>query len=246
MDIKKKKQLYEEYHIQTSVQRQLISGKNFTYNNILPIVNKYLKKEASVLDIGCGAGTLCLYYANKSKSVLGIDISQKAVKSAVASAEVLGLENVTFEKVNFPEEAPKGTFDIIFLTEVIEHLDDDKIALEKIYSLLKPKGIVIISTPSYNAPLHRLGLTKEFDKRVGHVRRYDVDELVNKCKQAGLNIVEIKKSEGVVRNFMFINPIAGKMIRFIKFGMVDIVTFIDNISLKIFGESDILVVARKR
>lgn len=246
--MKKKNKIrdYEDFHKNTLFQTRIINRNNFTYRIILNIISKYLESHRKILDIGCGAGTISLYLASKGKKVYGIDISNIAIKSCLESARKLGMEsNVHFETMNFPNKIPKEKFDFILLIEVIEHLKNDQLALDKTFSLLKKGGIAIISTPSKNAPLYKLGLAHEFDERVGHLRRYSLDELVGRCESAGFKILETRKTEGVVRNFLFLNPIAGKFIRFIKFFISDIVTFIDEISLKIFGESDIFVVVKK-
>jgi hypothetical protein len=93
--------------------------------------------------------------------------------------------------------------------------------------------------------MYRLGLAKEFDKRVGHLRRYTLEDLVLLCQNAGFTVVETRKTEGILRNFLFLNPIAGKFIRFIKFFLVDVVTYIDNITVLLFGESDLVIVLEK-
>lgn len=245
MNKKVKNRLYDDFHQATQVQKKVISENNFTYRLILNSINKFLRAPKEILDIGCGAGTLCLYFAKKGNDVVGIDISQKAVESAQESSKFLGLKKIKFKKMNFPSELPKKQFDFIIFSEVIEHLKNDELALRKIHLLLKKNGIVFISTPSKNAPLHKLGLARSFDKRVGHLRRYTADELEKKAKKCGFVVLEIEKNEGIIRNFLFLNPIAGKLVRFIKFFLSDWVTFIDNISIKIFGESNIFMIIKK-
>ncbi len=237
---------YDDFHTSTSPQLKFITEKNFTYRLLLEEINKYIKANEKILDIGCGAGTLGLYIGKKRKQAVGIDISRKAVESANESAKRLNLKNVIFEVINFPMQIPKGKFDFIIFTEVIEHLEDDNQALKQIYKLLNKGGIVLISTPSKNAPLHRLGYARGFDKRVGHLRRYTVEELTKKCAENGLVVIETKKIEGILRNFLFLSPKAGKLVRFVKFFISDLITFIDNLTVPIFGESNIIVVARKK
>lgn len=241
----KNKQIYEKFHNTTSIQNKVIGSNNFTYKLLLNVIDKYIIGSRSILDIGSGAGTLGLYYASKGYDVLGIDISKKAIDCANESVKHLNLKHAVFIRMDFPYEVPKEKFDFIIFTEVIEHLEDDNLALKQIFSLLKPKGIAVITTPSKNAPLYRLGLATEFDKNVGHLRRYTVKELVTKCKNAGFKILETKRTEGILRNFLYLNSIVGKCIRFIRFFLVDIFLFFDKISMKIFGESNIYVIVQK-
>lgn len=241
------KSIHEKYHKKTQKQLRTISPNNFTYRILLPQIEKYLnKKTTSILDIGCGAGTLCLYLANKQYQTLGVDISQKAINQCQMSARALGLQKkARFVSGNFLTKKFFQKFDLVIFTEVIEHLENDKLALKKIHSLLNKNGVLILSTPSQNAPLYKLGLLKKFDREVGHLRRYKMEELTQIIKDQGFKIVDTNKSEGIVRNFLFTNPIAGKSVRIInKFGG-SFVTFIDNISFKLFGESQLFIVAKK-
>lgn len=182
---------------------------------------------------------------SKGYKIVGVDISQKAIDRARESAKILKLKNSKFLRMNFPREVPKEKFDLVIFTEVIEHLYNDDLALKKIFSLLNPGGIVIMSTPSKNAPLYKLGLAEEFDQKVGHLRRYTVEVLTNKSEKAGFVILDTKKTEGIIRNFLYLNSIAGKFIRFIRYFFVDLFLAIDWVSMKLFGESDIFVIAQK-
>lgn len=242
----KSKKKYNIFHEKAKKQSKIISKNNFTYRHIINFVDKYSVGKGEVLDIGCGVGTLCFYIASKGRHVLGVDISSRAIRVCQESSRKLALAKLTkFEVINFPKEAISGKFDLVILTEVVEHLPNDKLALKKIFALLDRGGIAIITTPSLNAPLHRLGYANNFDQRVGHLRRYTVGSLSKKCENSGFKVIETKKVEGVLRNFLFLNPYAGKFVRFIKFFISDIATFIDNSLIPIFGESNIIVVAKK-
>lgn len=248
MNSQKNKLKHEEFHKATNVQNRIISDDNFTYRLVLEELKRYIKPNRTILDIGCGAGTLCFYLAKRGAKVAGIDISEKAISSCKQSANKLLLRRQTsFEVMNFPYETPRRKFDYVLLIEVIEHLRDDDLTLKKVFLLLKDGGIAIITTPSKNAPLYKLGLANKFDKRVGHLRRYDTKELVKKCEKNGFQVIDLKKKEGLIRNFLFINPIAGKFIRVInKLNLSNFVTIVDNFSKRLFGESDIFIIARKK
>ena len=164
--------VHENYHKKTIAQSKLIDDKNFTYRILLSVINKFLKGKKTILDIGCGAGTIDFYLANKKHEVIGIDISDKAIESCVKTAKNLGLKNVKFKQVDFPKKTISGNFDFVICSEVIEHLENDRLALKQTRQLLKRGGILVLSTPSIDAPLHKWGLTKEFDKKVRHLQKY--------------------------------------------------------------------------
>lgn len=239
------KSLYEKFHENTMVQSHIIKKNNFTYRIIIDVLTKYIKKDDNVLDIGCGAGTLSLYMASKGHSVHGIDISKKAVNACIKSTRFLNLDNISFEVKDFPNKLSNKKFDFIICTEVLEHLENDTKALSRIFLSLNKGGVAIISTPSKNAPLFKIGYAKKFDEKVGHLRRYYLDELAGKCRRQGFLILETKKTEGIIRNFLFISSVGGKLIRFIKFFISDWVTLLDAISLKLFGESNIFVIVKR-
>jgi len=243
---KGKKKVHEIYHKKTKAQHKFIDENNFTYRHLIKYISKYLKKNDKILDIGTGAGTIALYFANKGYNITGIDISEKAIKSCIASQKNLNIKNINFLVDDFQNTKLKQKFNFIIFTEVIEHLPDDDLALKSIFKLLKPNGILFLSTPSLNAPLHRMGLAKEFDKKVGHLRRYSRKEITDLVNNNNFEIIEIVENEGILRNFFFLNDHAGKLIRFFKFLITDIITFIDNLSLRIFGESNYFVMAKKK
>lgn len=242
------RRIHENYHKNTTSQKKVIDDKNFTYRLLLKVLNKKISSgKLKVLDIGCGAGTICFYLANKGHKVTGIDISQKAVNECRTSAKRLGIKNVDFIRLDFPKENLRNKkYDIVILTEVIEHIENDNLALKEILKLLKSNGLLILSTPSIDAPLNRLGLTKEFDNRVGHLRRYSLLNLKKLLRTSSFRIEEIERTEGIIRNFLFVNPFAGKLVRIINHFGSDFVTYIDNVSLKLFGESNYIIVAQKQ
>lgn len=240
-----RKEIHEKYHKKIKLQYRIINEENFTYRIILSVINKYLKGKKKVLDVGCGAGTIDFYLANKGYDVTGVDISENAIKSCIETGENLGLKNVQFKQVDFPQETINEKFDFIIFSEVIEHLEDDQLALGQIYKLLKKRGILILTTPSINAPLHRWGMTKQFDEKVGHLRRYKIEDLKKMINESGLKIIESKITEGPLRNFLFVNPIAGKLVRITNRFFSDPVTIIDKVSAHLFGGSDIIIVATK-
>ncbi len=240
--------LYERYHVARKLQKRIIASNDFTYHEILSFLLKNGTKNQKFLDIGCGVGTVDFYLASKGANVLGIDVSENAVLTARRNAQSLGLnKEVRFEAMNFPKEIPRGRFNVVICSEVLEHLKEDKIAIRKIRTLLVDKGIVIASSPSLNAPLYKIGLLRKFDLEVGHLRRYNLESYIKLFEDAGFRILETKKTEGVLRNFLFTNRFGGFLLRILnKQPFSEVVTFIDNLAIPIFGESNFYMAAKKK
>lgn len=238
--------LCEKLHKNSRLQKRIINKKNFTYRNLIDVLDKYIKVGDKVFDIGCGVGTIVFYLANQGCEVSGIDISKKAISMAKENSKTFGLEKrMRFLNISFPEEPIKGKYDLIIASEVLEHLCNDGLAVKAMKDLLVEDGKIIISTPSSNAPLYRMRLLEKFDKRVGHKRRYSEKSLKKLISKAGLKVDRIIKTEGILRNALFTIKPLGQITRFIKGPISDIVTFLDNIALRLFGESNIYIIASK-
>jgi len=246
----KKKKFYEKFHKDSRSSSKFISENNFTYINILKILDESLenmKKNQQILDIGCGVGTLSLYCASKGLKVTGLDISKTAISKALKTAEKFGLNNLTkfivkdVESLNFR----RNKYDLIICSEIIEHLEEDSKLIKRIFGMLKNNGKIIITVPSINAPLHKIGYTAKFDRKVGHLRRYSESNLGLLVKSSGFKSFKIFKAEGALRNFLFLNDFFGNFIRFIKGPFIKIFTLMDKFLLLIFGESQLILVGTK-
>lgn len=76
----------------------------------------------------------------------------------------------------------KKKFDSIISSNVLEHIKDDVLALKLLRGILKPGGILTMYVPCHQF------LFTEFDRVVGHYRRYSKKELEEKAKKAGFKI----------------------------------------------------------
>lgn len=243
MDFQK---FYEWYHRNRKLPKRIITNKNFTYRIVLEILDKYCKPE-DVLDVGCGVGTIDFYLAKKGKNITGVEISKRAVDIAQKSLKIFGLgKNIEFKKVNFFKSRLQKKYSFVICSEVLEHLPDDKKAINKIFGIIKRNGMLLLTVPSVNAPLTKFGVIEAFDKRSGHLRRYTIESAEILLKETGFKIILSKKAEGIIRNSLFVfrwNFIIRIANRFAFIS--NLITFFDNISLKLFGESDVILIARK-
>jgi 2-polyprenyl-3-methyl-5-hydroxy-6-metoxy-1,4-benzoquinol methylase len=130
----------------------------------------------SLLDVGCGPGIFLKEVAQKYPScrLSGVDISDTAIE---------------LSKINVPQSflsvmdvslnVPSGLFDCIVLLDVAEHIEHDEAAFSNLASVCN--GHIIVATLE--------GRMREFESNVGHVRNYKKNELPEKLKAAGFDIV---------------------------------------------------------
>ena len=240
---------YHQDYVRTSVQKGLINRHSLTYINffrfVLPIIQR--SNSEKILDIGSGGGTLSFYLGSLGYKVIAVEASKTAIEIAKESLRILKLEdNIQFFQSRIEDFECAGNFDLILCLEVIEHCFDDKKVLLKIYNYLRRGGVLILSTPLRNAPLVKLGLISKFDKEVGHLRRYDKSEIFTKLKMAGFIVKSHVETEGIVRNSLFVFSKLGFIVKFLRGYLSDCFTVIDDLFGKVFGYSDLIVVAEKR
>ena len=104
------------------------------------------------LDVGCGGGILADAMARKGASVLGIDLSTKALKAAQLHALEAQTPNVAYREVAaeaLAAEAP-GSFDVVTCMEMLEHVPDPSSVVRACATLVKPGGHVFFSTINRN------------------------------------------------------------------------------------------------
>jgi 2-polyprenyl-6-hydroxyphenyl methylase / 3-demethylubiquinone-9 3-methyltransferase len=103
-------------------------------------------KGLRILDIGCGGGLVAEPLGRLGADVTGIDPAAENIEAAQGHARGAGLE-VTYKVATAEEIADLGaTFDAVLLLEVIEHVPDVPAFLARVAPLVKPGGIMILST----------------------------------------------------------------------------------------------------
>ena len=107
------------------------------------------KKNAYVLDIGCGNGNISLALGALGYNVLGIDIDAVSIKNATAKNT---FKNVHFEVSDANAFSINDNFDAIVCSEVLEHLDRPWELVKSIYRILKPGGILVATVPNGKGP----------------------------------------------------------------------------------------------
>lgn len=136
-----------------------VRGLEDRENKALRIIQESIagRAQKSILDIGCGNGFFLeeLKRAIKRKNVnyFGVDYSKYKVSEAKKMHS-----DMEFKVCNLEEAIPYGdnTFDVVYSGEVIEHIYDPDHMLEECKRVLKPGGLLIITTPNLNAWYNRV------------------------------------------------------------------------------------------
>lgn len=237
---------YNRYHQKNQKFYGVIHEPNFTYWYILRRLHEALPSGfdfIKALDVGCGVGSISLFLAKHGANVKGVDISSRAVQIAKAAKEAAGLENVEFIEGELKQG--KAEFDLVTCFEVIEHIPDEQEFAKRLYSQLKPGGKLVLTTPSLQNLLYKIGFYRKFDAEVGHLRRYTPETLKATLEGAGFVILTLDKVEGPIRNILFTTKL-GVLIRFIRGPLIPLFHLIDELFGHIFGFSDLQVIAVKR
>jgi len=112
---------------------------------ILKMINQKKIKDLKILDLGCGGGLTCEPLARLKAKVTGIDFVQQNIEVAKNHAIISKLK-INYIHDDLDSLKIKKKFDIILLLEILEHLDNWKSTIPKIKNILKPEGLLIISS----------------------------------------------------------------------------------------------------
>lgn len=242
-----RKDHYEKYHSEDNISLKVIKETNFTYINVLNVLKEYVSGgNLDILDLGCGVGTLSFFMASKGNKVLGVDLSDKAITIAKKSSKLIGFfDEIEFKSKKIEQIKTDRKFDLILASEILEHTLDDEFVLKKINSFLEPAGFLILTVPSLNAPLYRYGMLDKFDFLVGHLRRYSIASLKHKLIRNHFKVIQLHRREGIIRNLLFTHKRLSFLVKFLKGHLSVLVNYIDNLTVKYLGESQLIFVCQK-
>lgn len=113
-------------------------------------INHMISIKGRVLDVGCNNGNLAFLLRKqgvlaKQLDYIGIDIAEESIEYA----QKRNISGAAFHvgsalELNFPDES----FDVVTLVEVIEHMPDQSRVIHEAARVLKPGGLILLSTPN--------------------------------------------------------------------------------------------------
>lgn len=159
------------------------------------IVNDYIANKV-VLDIACGEGYGSNSIAEKAKLVYGVDIDAVTVANAAKKYKKDNLKFSVGDAIKIPFE--DASIDVVVSFETIEHHDKHDEMMAEIKRVLKPEGLVIISTPdkhyysdvpNFKNKFHVKELYKdEFSKLIGNY--FNHHQLVTQGYYDGISVIQ--------------------------------------------------------
>lgn len=134
------------------------------------------------LDVGCGDGRWTFDIRQQLPAeirVVGVDFSERAIGFARLIAPEIDFQVQRGEALPFTDRS----FDLVSAIEVIEHVEDgaEEAFLAELRRVLRPRGLLILTTPSWNLQLTR-----------HHFRHYSVERLTELVEEAGFELLEMR------------------------------------------------------
>jgi SAM-dependent methyltransferase len=145
------------------------------------LVRRYLPQgKARILDVGCAAGYFLRVMAEKGHEVRGVEVSE-------------AIDSVPANKPGYD----KGSFDLVTMWDVIEHVPDPKQLLEEAKAMLRPDGHLILETQNVDSRFATLlGLKWHHFKHQEHIFHFNPDTVRRVLEQAGFEVVKLTSSFG--------------------------------------------------
>ena len=112
----------------------------------------------SVADIGCGGGLVTEPFARLGAKVTGVDAAPENIAAAKNHAKEAGL-SITYLATTAERLAAEGKkFDVVFALEIVEHVSDVGLFIDSITTLVKPGGLLVLSTLNRTPKSFALGI----------------------------------------------------------------------------------------
>ena len=153
-----------------------------------------VRLKSKLIDVGAGNGLFLKFFKNREFEVRGIELEAELVAKMKKDPQLKG---VAISQGDITKLTGKGQYGVAIASDVIEHIKDDKKALENLWTFLKPGGLLVITVPAHSY------LYGKRDVAWGHFRRYDKKSLELKVKSLKFSEVKIITFWNIVGYFVY-------------------------------------------
>lgn len=195
-------QLFNEYYRNCNVYSEAEALRNGSdksgsrFSNVVSLLESVAKnKDISVIDVGCGGGELLreLEYAG-FKNIVGLDPSEKSIEH-IKKLGIRGICGNIFDKTCVDEK-----YDVVISMAVIEHIYELKEYINKMKSMLKGRGYIVLNAPAVEGFFESmLPIANNFNQE--HINFFSVCSLDNlmgcfgmeRCNESPYKIIDGEK-----------------------------------------------------
>lgn len=184
-----------------------------TFQKRMALVRNWVAPNSRVLDIGCAAGYFLQVMRKEGHSVLGIEPSTSIAQIA---RKELGDETVFVGDLDDAPESRgyrKGSFDLVTMWDVIEHIPDPQAALRTVRQLLNKGGRLLLETQNVQSRWAKLlGRRWHHYKHEEHLYHFDPKTMTRLLSDCGFRVVHCGAGyAGKYVSFGFIAERAGRL-----------------------------------
>jgi SAM-dependent methyltransferase len=195
-------------------------GRHYQMQQLFP---NNLNVDSKILDYGCGMGGVSKLFLDRYQCEIdAVEISENELKKAMATFGESDINFMLLDKFSFP----KSHYDLIFSSQVIEHVHNPGNYLSKINSMLKEDGFLLIGLPNIinahtfiemfrlsekRAIQHSKKIFKEYHKAIHHINSWEPTHFITLLASCGFEVVKYLPTEGTPLSFHLKKiPIIGK------------------------------------
>ncbi len=158
----------------------------------------------SLVDIGCGGGLISEPMCRLGATVTAIDASQKNIGVASLHAQQGGL-SIDYRATTAEELAAQGAqYDVVLALEIVEHVADVELFLSTVCKLVKPGGLLFVSTLNRTAKSYAMAIIgAEYILRWLPVGTHQWKKFLRPsevCRPLRQNAIEVMQMQGMVMN----------------------------------------------
>lgn len=165
-----------------------------------------LAEGMRVLEIGCGTGLFTELFSKSDACILAVDISPDLLR--IAKQRGLNPELVEFREMRFEDSELQDSFDAIIGSSVLHHLELE-IALQNIFRLLKPGGVMAFAEPNMMNP--QIWAERNI-KLVRGITDTSPDESAIVARRLNRDLRKAGLTEVSIQNFDWLHPLTPRVL----------------------------------